>query len=155
MLSPADYAAYSQATGRPYPQSDEEKANMYGEVRDFRNGQTKSDQGPGLAGGLAIGAAVLGSAAGAGVLGRKLLANSKRAQSRVVPKAEGASGQRGVQRGDLSDMATVRRMATTDIPQTTPRIQLDSDQMRRVEAAKQRNPLTCLLYTSPSPRDRG
>ena len=60
MLSPADYAAYSQATGRPYPQSDEEKANMYGEVRDFRNGQTKSDQGPGLAGGLAIGAAVLG-----------------------------------------------------------------------------------------------
>ena len=118
MLSPADYAAYSQATGRPYPQSDEEKANMYGEVRDFRRGQTKSDEGPGLAGGLAIGAAVLGSAVGAGALGRKLLANSKRAQSRVVPKAEGASGQRGVQRGDLSDMATVRRMATTDIPQT-------------------------------------
>ena len=120
MLSPADYAAYSQATGRPYPQSDEEKANMYGEVRDFRRGQTKSDEGPGLAGGLAIGAAVLGSAVGAGALGRKLLANSKRAQSRVVPKAEGASGQRGVQRGDLSDMATVRHMATTDIPQTTP-----------------------------------
>ena len=50
---------------------------MYGEVRDFRNGQTKSDQGPGLVGGLAIGAAVLGGAAGAGVLGRKLLANSR------------------------------------------------------------------------------
>ena len=41
MLSPADYAAYSQATGRPYPQSDEEKANIYGDVRNFRQNQMK------------------------------------------------------------------------------------------------------------------
>ena len=142
MLSPADYAAYSQATGRPYPQSDEEKANMYGEVRDFRNGQTKSDQGPGLAGGLAIGAAVLGSAAGAGLLGRKLLANSKRAQSRVVPKAEGASGQRGVQRGNLSDIATVRRMATTDIPQTAASNPVSDSIVQDNKRGAQTNPLT-------------
>ena len=142
MLSPADYAAYSQATGRPYPQSDEEKANMYGEVRDFRRGQTKSDEGPGLAGGLAIGAAVLGSAVGAGALGRKLLANSKRAQARVVPKAEGASGQRGVQRGDLSDMATVRRMATTDIPQTGASNPLTDSIVQANKQGGQTNPLT-------------
>lgn len=141
MLSPADYAAYSQATGRPYPQTDEEKANMYGEVRDFRRGQTKSDEGPGLAGGLAIGAAVLGGIAGAGALGRRMLANTKRGQTKVVPRTEGASGQRGVQRGDLNDVATVRRIATTDIPQTPPRIQLNEDQKRRVDAAKQRSPL--------------
>ena len=41
MLNPTDYAAYSRATGRPYPQSDEERAEMYGEVRNFRNSQLK------------------------------------------------------------------------------------------------------------------
>ena len=41
MLNPTDYAAYSRATGRPYPQSDEERAEMYGEVRNFRNTQLK------------------------------------------------------------------------------------------------------------------
>ena len=88
MLSPADYAAYSQATGRSYPQSDEEKANMYGEVRDFRRNQTKSDGGPNIAGAMAIGAATLGGIAGAGLLGRKLLANSRGARTRDIPKAE-------------------------------------------------------------------
>ena len=115
MLSPADYAAYSQATGRPYPQSDEEKANIYGDVRNFRQNQMKSDDGPGLAGTLAIGAGILGGAIGAGALGRSMLARSKRAQTKVVPKTEGASGQRGVQRGDLSELATVRRIA--DLPE--------------------------------------
>ena len=41
MLSPADYAAYSRATGLAYPQSDEEKAGMYGDVREFRRNQLK------------------------------------------------------------------------------------------------------------------
>ena len=58
-----------------------------------------SDEGPGLAGGLLIGAAALGGIAGAGALGRRMLANTKRAQTKVVPRTEGASGQRGVQRG--------------------------------------------------------
>ena len=118
MLSPADYAAYSQATGRAYPQSDEEKAGMYGDVREFRRNQLKKDDGPNLAGTMAIGAAAIGGIAGAGLLGRKLLANAKRNQTPLRPKTEGASGQPGKQGGDLSDLATVRRMATTDIPQT-------------------------------------
>lgn len=149
MLSPADYAAYSQATGRSYPQSEEEKANMYGEVRDFRRNQTKSDGGPNIAGTLAIGAAALGGIAGAGLLGRKLLANSRGAQSRVVPKAEGASGQRGVQRGDLNDMATVRRMATTNIPQTAASNPLTDSIVQDNKQAAQTNSLI-QLFTADS-----
>ncbi len=128
MLSPADYAAYSQATGRSYPQSDEEKANMYGEVRDFRRNQTKSDGGPNIAGTLAIGAVALGGIAGAGLLGRKLLANARRNQTPLRAKTERASGQPGAPGGGSNDLATLQRMqkdvasaipqATTDIPQT-------------------------------------
>ena len=118
MLSPADYAAYSRATGLAYPQSDEEKAGMYGDVREFRRNQLKKDDGPNLAGTMAIGAAAIGGIAGAGLLGRKLLANAKRNQTPLGAKTEGASGQPGKQGGDLSDLATVRRMATADIPQT-------------------------------------
>jgi len=118
MLSPADYAAYSRATGLAYPQSDEEKAGMYGDVRDFRRNQLKKDDGPNLAGTMAIGAAAIGGIAGAGLLGRKLLANARRNQTPLGAKTEGASGQPGKQGGDLSDLATVRRMATADIPQT-------------------------------------
>ena len=118
MLSPADYAAYSRATGLAYPQSDEEKAGMYGDVREFRRNQLKKDDGPNLAGKMAIGAAAIGGIAGEGLLGRKLLANAKRNQTPLGAKTEGASGQPGKQGGDLSDLATVRRMATADIPQT-------------------------------------
>ena len=42
-LSPADYAAYSKATGHPYPQSVEDQIEMYPLVRNFRTNQTKSD----------------------------------------------------------------------------------------------------------------
>jgi hypothetical protein len=128
MLSPADYAAYSRATGLAYPQSDEEKANMYGDVRDFRRNQLKKDDGPNLAGTMAIGAAAIGGIAGAGLLGRKLLANAKRNQTPLRPKTERASGQPGAPGGGSNDLATLQRMqkdvasaipqATTDIPQT-------------------------------------
>ena len=64
MLSPADYAAYSRATGRSYPQSEEEKAAMYGDVRNFRNEQTKSNDVANLAGGVLLGAGVLGAGVG-------------------------------------------------------------------------------------------
>ena len=35
-LSPVDFAAYSRATGAPYPESPEERAQMVPEVRAFR-----------------------------------------------------------------------------------------------------------------------
>jgi hypothetical protein len=78
MFSPADYAAYSRATGRPYPEDEQERADMYGEVREFRNNQMKRDEGPGLAAGLLGGAAVLGTIAGGAVAGRRFLNNSRR-----------------------------------------------------------------------------
>ena len=78
MFSPADYAAYSRATGRPYPEDEQERADMYGEVREFRNNQMRRDEGPGLAGGLLGGAAVLGTIAGGAIAGKRLLNNSRR-----------------------------------------------------------------------------
>ena len=142
MLSPADYAAYSQATGRSYPQSDEEKANMYGEVRDFRRNQTKSDGSPNIAGTLAIGAAALGGIAGAGLLGRKLLANSRGARTRDIPKAEGASGQRGAPGGGNNDLATLKGMqeqVQSAIPQATVNLPQKKAQPAQTAAS---NPLT-------------
>jgi len=66
MLSPADYAAYSRATGRPYPQSEEDKVQMYGDVREFRGNQVKqpqNNQGNSLLNTIAVGAGVLGTGA--------------------------------------------------------------------------------------------
>ena len=66
MLSPADYAAYSRATGQPYPQSEEDKVQMYGDVREFRGNQIKqpqNSQGNSLLNAVAVGAGVLGTGA--------------------------------------------------------------------------------------------
>ena len=43
-LSPVDFAAYSRATGAPYPESPEEKARMVPEVRAFRVGQLQQGE---------------------------------------------------------------------------------------------------------------
>jgi hypothetical protein len=75
-LSPADYAAYSRATGTPYPEDPEEKAQVAPEVLEFRRNQLRAPQEesnlPGILGAAALG---LGALAGgmrlAGSLGRK------------------------------------------------------------------------------------
>ena len=46
-LSPVDFAAYSRATGAPYPESPEEKARMVPEVRAFRAGQLQQGESGG------------------------------------------------------------------------------------------------------------
>ena len=43
MLNPTDYAAYSRATGRPYPESPEERAQMAPEVRAFSAKSTSTE----------------------------------------------------------------------------------------------------------------
>ena len=104
MLSPADYAAYSRQTGRAYPQSEEEKAEMYGEVREFRENQLKAPSTLQTAGGIALGA---GALAGIGAAAMKL-----RGRARDPRMQSGASaGKSGVQRVDLSNEAEVRRVA--------------------------------------------
>jgi len=76
-LSPADFYAYSRATGVPVPDSDEERARMAGDVVNFRRNQLRvpvkeEDQGFNLTNALGIGAAALGLGAGAYGLRRAL-----------------------------------------------------------------------------------
>lgn len=109
MFSPADYAAYSRATGRPYPQDEQERADMYGEVRQFRDNQMRRDNGPGLAANLLGGAAVLGTIAGAGLVGRRFLNNSRRGgvKKQDLPfSSEGVEAVRTVSRpAEVNDAA--------------------------------------------------
>lgn len=64
-LSPADFAAYSRATGTPYPEDPEERAALAPQVLEFRRNQLQSPkQEPNLPG--ILGAAVLGLGALAG-----------------------------------------------------------------------------------------
>ena len=41
-ISPADFYAYSRATGVPVPESDEERAQMAGDVINFRRNQLRA-----------------------------------------------------------------------------------------------------------------
>ena len=72
-LAPADFAAYSRATGAPYPEDSEEMAQMAPAVAEFRRNQLKAPQQESnlLA---TIGAAALGlGALAGGALGAKRL----------------------------------------------------------------------------------
>ena len=69
-LSPADFAAYSRATGAPYPEDPEERAQLAPEVAEFRRNQLRSPEqeinlpeilGSALLGMGAVGAAIAGS----------------------------------------------------------------------------------------------
>jgi hypothetical protein len=92
-LSPADFYAYSRATGVPVPDSDEERAQMAGDVVNFRRNQLRApakeeDQGFNLTNALGIGAAALGLGAGAlglrSVLAKKAAAAAGPVESPVV-----------------------------------------------------------------------
>jgi len=90
-LSPADYAAYSRATGTPYPEDPEEKAQVAPEVLEFRRNQLRAPQEesnlPGILGAAALG---LGALAGgmrlAGSLGRKRTQVAPSTPPPVTPK---------------------------------------------------------------------
>lgn len=69
-ISPADFYAYSRATGTPVPDSDEERAQMAGDVINFRRNQLRApareeDKGFNLTDALGIGAITLAGALGA------------------------------------------------------------------------------------------
>jgi hypothetical protein len=65
-LSPADFAAYSRATGTPYPEDPEERAALAPAVRDFRANQLRAPQQesslPAVLGATALGLGALGAA---------------------------------------------------------------------------------------------
>ena len=95
-LSPADFVAYSRATGTPYPESPEERAQMVPEVRAFRQNQLQAPQqqeSNSLALGLGIGLGLAG--VGGGLLGL-------RARAKKAPKKD-VAGKSGVKMTDLSD----------------------------------------------------
>ena len=66
-LSPADFAAYSRATGTPYPEDPQERAELTPEVLEFRRNQLRGQQEesnlPGILGAVTAGLGVLGAAA--------------------------------------------------------------------------------------------
>ena len=90
MLNPTDYAAYSRATGRPYPENEEERAQMYGEVRNFRNNQLRNEDENNIGQNLAIGALGLGALALGSAAGRKAIA-----QRQAQRRSTGGGGRRG------------------------------------------------------------
>jgi len=93
LLSPADFDAYSRATGRPVPEEPEERARLVPEVSEFRRNQLKSpetqrSEGSGLLQALGIGAAVLGGGAllarGLGRRGGIRMGNAQQAAKEAV-----------------------------------------------------------------------
>lgn len=107
-LSPADFAAYSRATGTPYPEDSEERAALAPAVRDFRQSQLRQQEsGPNL------GALAGLAAAGLGILGLGLAA--KRG---FGAKAAGGGRKGGVTLTDLSvpDVRDVNVAKIADVP---------------------------------------
>ena len=95
-LSPADFAAYSRATGAPYPESPEERAQMVPEVRAFRQNQLQAPQqqeSNSLALGLGIGLGLAGVGGGLMAL---------RGRAKKAPKKD-VAGKSSVKMTDLSD----------------------------------------------------
>jgi hypothetical protein len=95
-LAPADFYAYSRATGQPYPESPEERAQQAPQVLEFRRNQLKSPESSNsnpvaLGFGIALGLAGLG---GAGLAARRMLRSGK------------TTGQSGVSQIDLSKYET-------------------------------------------------
>ena len=148
VLAPADFYAYSRATGAPVPQTPEERAQIATDVLEFRRNQLKApEEKPDTL--KAIGAATLAvaGALGAGFGAKKFL--DRRAQ---IPKGPAKSATAGVRQADLSKLSDVEaatQVDLTQVQQSTAPLQrhqtfeaLDSGQAQmeqRVEMGVRRN----------------
>lgn len=107
-LSPADFYAYSRATGAPVPEDAQERAEMAPEVLEFRRNQLKAPQqesNPLAA--LGTAALGLGALAGLGFGARALMGRRQQ-----IPKGPAKSATAGVRQANLADMEqSVRRVA--------------------------------------------
>jgi cell envelope opacity-associated protein A len=102
-LSPADFAAYSRATGTPYPEDPEERAQLAPEVASFRRDQLQAPKQesnlPGILGATALGLGALAGGVGlARALGRTKASVASSPQPDLTPKGR-------------SDVAVVDRYA--------------------------------------------
>lgn len=139
-LSPADFYAYSRATGAPIPEDPQERAEMAPEVLEFRRNQLKAPQQESntlqTLGTAALG---LGAAIGAGLAARRFLGGRSQAAFEI-PKAPAKSATAGVTQADLSNLQKAAGRPEASAPQPR-RIPLTPEQQQRVEAAKRRSPL--------------
>ena len=105
-LTPADFAAYSRATGTPYPEDPQERAALAPEVIQFRQNQLRAPQQESnpLA---ALGAAALGLGALAGgvALSRRL---------RRVPAQATASTQPNLTQKGIQDVTAIGRQRSAE-----------------------------------------
>jgi hypothetical protein len=111
-LAPADFYAYSRATGVSIPEDPEERAQLAPEVLEFRRNQLKSSQqesNPLAA--LGTAAAAVGALAGLGFGAARLLG-----RGRQIPKATGRSATAGVRQVDLGNVEAVRQASAATIP---------------------------------------
>lgn len=116
-ISPADFYAYSRATGAPIPEDPEERAQIAPEVLEFRRNQLKSTQQESnpLAS-LGTAALGLGALAGLGFGARALMG-----RGRQLPKGPAKSATAGVRQVNLAGMEqAVRRVAAEPAPSTPP-----------------------------------
>lgn len=93
-LSPADFAAYSRATGTPYPEDPEERAALAPQVLEFRRSQLQPKQEESNLGNI-LGVAALGLGAIAGGVGLARALGGKRTQ--VAPSKIPEQNLAGVQ----------------------------------------------------------
>ncbi len=148
VLAPADFYAYSRATGAPVPQTPEERAQIATDVLEFRRNQLKApEEKPDTL--KAIGAATLAvaGALGAGFGAKKFL--DRRAQIAKGPAKSATAGVRQVDLSKLSDVEAATQVDLTQVQQSTAPLQrhqtfeaLDSGQAQmeqRVEMGVRRN----------------
>jgi hypothetical protein len=103
-LSPADFYAYSRATGAQIPEDPQERAEMAPEVLEFRRNQLKApEQEPNTLQTLGTAALGLGAAIGAGLATRRFLAGRSKVAS-AIPKAPTKSATSGITQADLSNL---------------------------------------------------
>lgn len=118
-LSPADFYAYSRATGVPVPEDPYEKAELAPQVLEFRRNQLKApEQESNLA--QTLGMAALGTAAaiGAGLAGRRFLGRGAQAATTTARPTS-----RGITVGDLKAYTSgpVQKIAATPSAQAIPK----------------------------------
>lgn len=112
-LSPADFYAYSRATGVPVPEDPQERAEMAPEVLEFRRNQLKAPQeSPNALATVGTAALGLGAAIGAGLAARRFMRG--RGQ---IPQGPPRAANAGTVQQDLS---TLRRAAEATRPASEP-----------------------------------
>ena len=116
-LSPADFYAYSRATGAPIPEDPQERADMAPEVLEFRRNQLKApQQESNPLNALGTAALGLGALAGLGFGARRLMRREP-----TIPQGPRKSATAGVRQVDLADLqGAVRRVAAEPAPSTPP-----------------------------------